>query len=422
MNPAVLSLVFVAVLMASLVVKLWLATRQMRHVAEHRAAVPAAFANTVTLEEHQKAADYTMAKLRLGLVTDTVGTIILLGWTLLGGLDGLNATIRHAVAPHWGSIPYELALIGAFMLISSLLELPFEIWRIFSLEQRFGFNRMTPSLFLMDMAKSLLLGIGIGTPIFALILWLMHAAGGLWWLWAWGATSAYLFVYFVLKPVLFDRFFNRFDPLPDGPVVERSRALMQRCGFRAQGFYVMDGSTRSGHGNAYFTGFGKTKRVVFFDTLLEHLNADEIEAVLAHELGHFKHHDLPKGLVIQFIVMFLGFALLGWLASQVGFYAGLNVMINPIASNDALALLLFLIVVPPFMYFVTPAFAAFSRRREFAADAYAKANASAVDLVRALVKLHTENKATLTFDPLFMRFYYSHPPTSARIAALGVAV
>jgi STE24 endopeptidase len=422
MNPAVLSLVFVVVLMASLVVKLWLATRQMRHVAEHRAAVPAAFASTVPLEAHQKAADYTMAKLRLGLVTDTAGTIILLGWTLLGGLDWLNATIRHAVAPHWGSIPYELALIGAFMLISSLLELPFEIWRIFSLEQRFGFNRMTPSLFAMDMAKSLLLGVGIGTPIFALILWLMHAAGGLWWLWAWGATSAYLFVYFVLKPVLFDRFFNRFDPLPDGPVVERSRALMQRCGFRAQGFYVMDGSTRSGHGNAYFTGFGKTKRVVFFDTLLEHLNADEIEAVLAHELGHFKHHDLPKGLVIQFIVMFLGFALLGWLAGQVGFYAGLNVMINPIASNDALALLLFLIVVPPFLYFVTPAFAAFSRRREFAADAYAKANASAVDLVRALVKLHTENKATLTFDPLFMRFYYSHPPTSARIAALGVAV
>jgi STE24 endopeptidase len=414
-------LVFVAVLMASLVVKLWLATRQMRHVAEHRAAVPAAFANSVTLEAHQKAADYTLAKLRFGLITDTFGTVVLLAWTLLGGLDWLNATVRHAVAPHWGGIPYELALIGAFMLISSLLDLPFELWRTFRLEERFGFNKTTPALFMADMAKSLMLGVGIGAPIFALILWLMHAAGSLWWLWAWGASSIYLVVFLVVKPVLIDPIFNRFDPLPDGPVVERSRALMQRCGFRAQGFYVMDGSLRSGHGNAYFTGFGKTKRVVFFDTLLEHLNADEIEAVLAHELGHFKHHDIPKGLAISLTVLFLGFALLGWLATQVGFYAGLNVMVNPLAPNDALALVLFMLAVPPFMYFVTPVFAALSRRREFAADAYAKANSNAVDLVRALVKLHTENKATLTFDPLFMRFYYSHPPTSARIAALGVA-
>jgi STE24 endopeptidase len=414
-------LVFVAVLMASLVVKLWLATRQMRHVAEHRAAVPAAFANIVTLEAHQKAADYTLAKLRFGLITDTCATAVLLGWTLLGGLDWLNIKVRHAVAPHWGGIPYELALIGAFMLVSSLLDLPFELWRTFRLEQRFGFNKMTPALFVVDMAKSLMLAVGIGAPIFALILWLMHAAGGLWWLWAWGVLTAFQLVAMVLYPTLIAPLFNKFEPLADESLISRVQALMQRCGFRARGFFVMDGSRRSAHSNAYFTGFGTAKRVVFYDTLLQRLNGDEVEAVLAHELGHFRHRHILKRLLVVFAFSLAGFALLGWLTSQVGFYAGLNVMINPIAPNDALALLLFMIAVPPFMYFITPAFTAMSRRAEFEADAFARSNSNAADLVRALLKLYEDNASTLTPDPLYVRFYYSHPPASARIAALGVA-
>jgi len=421
MNPAVVSLVFVVVLMASLAVRLWLATRQMRHVAEHRPTVPGAFANTVTLEAHQKAADYTLAKLRFGLATDTFATIVLLGWTLLGGLDALNATVRNAVAPAWGGIPYELALIGAFVLVGALLDLPFELWRIFRLEQRFGFNKITPMLFVMDTIKSLLLSVAIGGPILALILWLMHAAGTLWWLWAWGVLTAFQLLAMVVYPTLIAPLFNKFEPLADESLITRVQALMQRCGFRARGFFVMDGSRRSAHSNAYFTGFGTAKRVVFYDTLLKRLSGDEVEAVLAHELGHFHHRHIVKRLAVFFAFSLAGFALLGWLANQVAFYAGLNVMINAMVPNDALALLLFMIAVPPFMYFVSPLFAAMSRRAEFQADAFARSNASARDLVRALLKLYEDNASTLTPDPLYVRFYYSHPPASARIAALGVA-
>jgi STE24 endopeptidase len=421
MNPAVLSLVFVVVLMASLVVRLWLATRQMRHIAGHRAAVPAAFAGTVSLEAHQKAADYSLAKLRFGLLTDTVAAIVLLGWTMLGGLDALNVAVRDAVFPRWGGIPYELALIGAFVLVGAILDLPFELWRVFRLEQRFGFNRVTPMLFVADMARSLLLGVAIGGPLLALILWLMHAAGSLWWLWAWGVLTAFQGMAMVLYPTLIAPLFNKFEPLADESLIARVQALMQRCGFRARGFFVMDGSRRSAHSNAYFTGFGNAKRVVFYDTLLRRLDGDEVEAVLAHELGHFHHRHIVKRLSVFFAFSLAGFALLGWLANQVAFYAGLNVMINPIAPNDALALLLFLIAVPPFMFFVSPLFAAMSRRAEFEADDFARSNASARDLVRALLKLYEDNASTLTPDPLYVRFYYSHPPASARIAALGVA-
>jgi STE24 endopeptidase len=421
MNPSLVSLLFVAALMASLVVKLWLATRQMRHVAGHRDAVPQAFADRVSLPAHQKAADYTMAKLRFGLLADTANAAVLLAWTLLGGLDALNVVVREAVAPRWGGLAYELALVSAFLFIGMLIDLPLDLWRTFRIEQRFGFNKMTPLLFVADMAKSILLSVLIGGPLLAAVLWLMHAAGHAWWLWAWALLTAFQLLAMVLYPMLVAPLFNKFEPLRDDSLIARVQALMQRCGFRARGFFVMDGSRRSAHSNAYFTGFGAAKRVVFYDTLLARLNGDEVEAVLAHELGHFRHRHIAKRLAAIFTFTLAGFALLGWLAHQVGFYAGLNVMINALQPNDALALLLFLIAVPPFTFFVTPAFAAMSRRAEFEADAFARSNASAADLVRALLKLYEDNASTLTPDPLFVRFYYSHPPASARIAALGVA-
>ncbi|HEX4510065.1 MAG TPA: M48 family metallopeptidase [Burkholderiaceae bacterium] len=420
MNPSLVSLLFVGALMASLVTKLWLATRQMRHVAGHRGDVPPAFADRVSLQAHQKAADYTMAKLRFGLLADTLSAAILLGWTLLGGLDALNVVVRDAIAPRWGGLAYELVLVGAFMLVGMLIDTPLDLWRTFRLEQRFGFNKMTPALYLADMAKSLVLSILVGGPLLAVVLWLMHAAGRAWWVWAWALLTAFQLLAMVLYPTLIAPLFNKFEPLQDDSLVTRVQGLMQRCGFRARGFFVMDGSRRSAHSNAYFTGFGAAKRVVFYDTLLTRLSGDEVEAVLAHELGHFRHRHIAKRLAAVFAFSLAGFALLGWLAHQVGFYAGLNVMVNALEPDDALALLLFLIAIPPFMFFVTPAFAAMSRHAEFEADAFARSNASAPDLVHALLKLYEDNANTLTPDPLFVRFYYSHPPASARIAALGV--
>ncbi len=420
MNPVVLSLAFAAAVVASLLVNFWLASRQMRHVAAHRGAVPAAYAGRITLEAHQKAADYTIAKLRSGLVDDAFGTAVLIGWTLLGGLGWLNAHVRELVEPRWGAMAYQLALVGAFSLVGWLLELPFSLHGTFRLEQRFGFNKVTPGLWVADTLKGFVLALVIGTPLLALILWLMHAAGAAWWLWAWGALTAFQLLAMVVYPMLIAPLFNKFEPLTDEAVIGRVQALMQRCGFRAKGFYVMDGSRRSAHSNAYFTGFGAGKRVVFYDTLLKRLNADELEAVLAHELGHFAHRHLVQRIAMAFGFTFAGFALLGWLASQAGFYFGLGVVPNAAAPNDALALLLFMLAVPPFTFFISPLMAANSRKAEYEADAYARSKASAADLVRALLKMYEDNASTVTPDPLFVRFYYSHPPASARIAALGV--
>jgi len=421
MNPVALSLAFSAAILASLLVKFWLATRQMRHVAAHRGAVPAAFAGTVPLEAHQKAADYTVAKLRLAIVTDAFGSAVLIAWTLLGGLAWLNDVMLGLVAPHWGVMAYQLLLIGAFTLVGALLDLPFELYSTFRLEQRFGFNKTTPALYAADLAKSTLLGIAIGGPLLALVLWIMQATGTLWWIWAWGALTVFQLLAMVIYPTLIAPLFNKFEPLDDAALVTRVQSLMQRCGFRAKGFFVMDGSRRSAHANAYFTGFGAGKRVVFFDTLLKRLSGDEVEAVLAHELGHFAHRHIAKRVAMMLVFSFLGFALLGWLATQLGFYIGLGVTPNTFASNNALALLLFMMGLPPFMFFVSPIFASLSRRDEYQADAYARSNASATDLVRALLKLYEDNASTLTPDPLYVRFYYSHPPASARIAALGLA-
>jgi len=421
MNPVVLSLAFSAAILASLFVKLWLATRQMRRVAAHRGAVPAAFAATVALEAHQKAADYTLAKLRLGIASDAFGSAVLIGWTLLGGLAWLNGVLLDAVLPRWGGMAYQLLLVGGVMLIGGLLDLPFDLWRTFRLEERFGFNKTTPALYATDLVKSTLLGIAIGGPLLALVLWIMQATGAHWWIWAWVALTVFQLLSMVIYPTLIAPLFNKFEPLSDDALVARVQSLMQRCGFRAKGFFVMDGSRRSAHANAYFTGFGAAKRVVFFDTLLKRLNGDEVEAVLAHELGHFAHRHIAKRVVLMLAFSLAGFALLGWLATQPGFYAGLGVPPNMLASNDALALLLFTMGLPPFMFFVSPVFASLSRRDEYQADAYARSKADAADLVRALLKLYEDNASTLTPDPLYVGFYYSHPPASSRIAALGLA-
>jgi STE24 endopeptidase len=421
MQASVVSLVFAAMVLAWLAARLWLSTRQIRHVAHNRDRVPPAFAATVSLAMHQRAADYTIAKARFGLISMAFGTAVLLGWTLLGGLDVLNTAVRDAVLPHWGPMAYQLALLTAFTLIGSLIELPLELYATFGLEQRFGFNRMTPALYVSDLVKGLLLGAVVGLPLAALFLWIMGALGSTWWLWAWVAWVGFNLVLLVLYPTVIAPLFNKFEPLPDEALKARVQALMQRCGFAAKGLFVMDGSKRSAHANAYFTGLGAAKRVVFFDTLLSRLSAGEVEAVLAHELGHFRHRHVVKRMVAIFGASLAGLALLGWLAAQSGFYAGLGVSPNLAAPNDALALLLFSLALPPFMFFISPLAAHLSRRHEFEADAYACAQADGRDLASALLKLHEDNASTLTPDPLYVRFYYSHPPASERLAALPSA-
>ncbi len=421
MSSSFVTAAFAAALLLSLAVKLWLATRQMRHVARHRDAVPAAFAETVTLDAHRRAADYTLAKGRLGLVSTAFGTAVLLAWTLLGGLDLLNEALRDAVQPGYGVMAYQLALLAAFTLIGSLVELPLEWYATFRVEQRFGFNRMSLGLWLADLVKGAAVGAAIGLPLAALVLWIMGASGGLWWLWAWAAWVAFNLVLLVVYPTLIAPIFNKFEPLSDDSLKARVQALMQRCGFAAKGLFVMDGSRRSAHANAYFTGLGAAKRVVFFDTLLARLTPGEVEAVLAHELGHFKHRHVLQRIVGIFAFSLIGLALLGWLARNPAFYAGLGVAPNLGAPNDALALLLFMLALPPFTFFVSPLMAHFSRRHEFEADAYACAQADGRDLASALLKLQEDNAATLTPDPLYVRFYYSHPPASERLAALPLA-
>ncbi len=418
MPSETLTLAFVAALLASLATKLWLATRQMRHVAAHRDQVPSAFAGTVTLAAHRKAADYTLAKGRLGLLSLALGSAVLLGWTLLGGLDALNTLLLNSIQPRFGAMAYQLALLASFVFIGSLIELPLDWYSTFRIEQKFGFNRMTLRLWLADLTKGSAVGALIGLPLAAGILWIMGSSGGLWWLYAWVAWVAFNLVLLVLYPTVIAPLFNKFEPLPDEALKSRVQALMQRCGFAAKGLFVMDGSKRSAHANAYFTGLGAAKRVVFFDTLLQRLSPGEVEAVLAHELGHFKRRHVVKRMVGIFGMSLAGLALLGWLAGQSGFYSGLGVVLNLGSPNNALALILFMLVLPPFTFFISPLMAHVSRVHEFEADAYACAQADGRDLARALLKLHEDNAATLTPDPLYARFYYSHPPASERLAAL----
>jgi STE24 endopeptidase len=422
MHETWLTIAFAAALVASLGVKLWLATRQMRHVAAHRDAVPAPFDGTVPLSAHQRAADYTLAKGRFGLLSMAFGTAVLLGWTLLGGLDALNVAVRDMVQPRFGPMAYQLALLAAFALVSGALDLPFEAWRTFRIEQRHGFNRMTPRLFVADMLKGMALAAVLGLPLAALVLWIMAAAGPWWWLVAGVVWTGFQLLMLVLYPTVIAPLFNKFQPLPDEALRARVQALMQRCGFSAKGLFVMDGSRRSAHGNAYFTGLGAAKRVVFFDTLLAKLTPVEVEAVLAHELGHFKHRHVMQRMVLVFGASLAGLALLGWASGQAWFYTGLGVQPNLAAPNDALALLLFMLALPPFLFFLSPLAAVYSRRHEFQADAYACAQADGSALASALLKLHEDNASTLTPDPLYVRFYYSHPPAGERLAALKTQI
>ena len=417
----VFTVVFAATLVLGLLVRFYLATRQIRHVAQNRNAVPAAFAATISLASHQKAADYTITKARFGLLEMAFGVALVLGWTLLGGIDALNRAINGTGLASYGGLVPQLALLAAFAVISGLLDLPFTLYSTFKIEERFGFNKMTFNLWLLDAVKGILLGAVIGLPIVALILWLMSSAGSLWWLWAWGTWMGFNLLILVLYPTVIAPLFNKFKPLDDEALKARVTKLMQRCGFAAKGLFVMDGSKRSAHANAYFTGFGAAKRVVFYDTLLKQLSPAEVDAVLAHELGHFKHKHIIKRIVGMFAMSLVGFTLLGWLSSQIWFYTGLGIRPNLNGGNDALALLLFMLVVPLFSFFISPIFAQFSRKHEFEADAYAVAQTDGKDLQSALLKLYQDNASTLTPDPVFVKFYYSHPPASERLSRMNPA-
>jgi STE24 endopeptidase len=416
LNPSdTLTLIFALALTGSLLLKLWLTTRQIRHVATHRDTVPQAFASTITLQAHQRAADYTVAKTRFGLIELAWGAALTLAWTLLGGLSTLNGMLLDGMG---AGLWQQLALVGAFTAINTLLELPFSLYATFVIEERFGFNKTSAKLWVQDLIKSLLLGVLIGAPLLALVLWLMAAAGSLWWAWTWGVWMGFNLLAMLIYPTWIAPLFNKFQVLDDATLTERVRALMQRCGFQAQGFYVMDGSKRSAHANAYFTGFGASKRVVFYDTLLARLTPEEVDAVLAHELGHFKHKHILKRIVSIFGISLVGFALLGWASAQVWFYTGLGVMPNLAGANDALALLLFMLALPSFTGFLGPMFAQISRKHEFEADAYAMSQTRGADLASALLKLYEDNASTLTPDPLYVKFYYSHPPASERLGRM----
>jgi STE24 endopeptidase len=411
-----LTICFAAALVLGMWLKFWLATRQIRHVAQNRDAVPAAFAQTITLAAHQKAADYTVAKARVGILELALANAVLLGWTLLGGLDVLNRLLLDGLG---GGMLQQLALLAVFMLIGAVIDLPFTLYQTFVIEERFGFNKMSLRLWLADLAMSTAVGVLIGLPIAALILWLMGAAGSYWWLWAWAVWMGFNLLLLIIYPSFIAPMFNKFNPLEDESLKARVTALMERCGFAAKGLFVMDGSKRSAHANAYFTGFGAAKRVVFYDTLLAKLSADEVDAVLAHELGHFKHKHIIKRIVSLFALSLAGFALLGWLSVQTWFYTGLGVRPNMGAPNDALALLLFMMAVPVFTFFISPLSARISRKHEFEADAYAAEQTSGRDLSTALLKLYEDNASTLTPDPVFVTFYYSHPPASERLERMA---
>lgn len=406
---------FVIALLAMVATKLWLASRQIRHVAAHRGHVPERFAQTISLESHQRAADYTIARTRLAMAEIVVGAVLLVVLTLLGLLQWLDTAISGVLGHGFVA---QLALIASVGVITSLVDLPFDYYRQFAIEARFGFNRMTRKLFVLDLLKTVALGVALGLPLIAAVLWLMGRAGALWWLWAWVVWVGFNSLVLVLYPTVIAPLFNKFEPLDDATLRQRIEALMARCGFAAKGLFVMDGSRRSAHGNAYFTGFGAAKRIVFFDTLLARLSGDEIEAVLAHELGHFKRKHVLKRLVVTFLISLAALALLGWLAQHAWFYTQLGVVPSLAGGNEALALILFFLVLPVFVFFVSPLGSLSSRKHEFEADAFAAEQTRADDLVSALVKLYQDNASTLTPDPIYTAFYYSHPPASQRIDRL----
>ena len=415
MNTVSFSFLFAAMLLATLGVKLWLSARQLRHVAQHRDHVPAQFAQKIPLAAHQKAADYTIAKTQFNMILLVVNTAVLVGFTLLGGLQWLSEQISYLAGD---GMVYQLGLIVAVMLISSVIDLPFDYYKQFKLEEKFGFNKMKPALFFTDLIKNTVVSALIGLPLIWVILSVMEKAGDLWWLYAWGIWCVFQIFMLAFYQSVIAPLFNKFTPLEDTSLQTRIEGLMQRVGFASKGLFVMDGSRRSAHGNAYFSGFGAAKRIVFFDTLLARLAPSEIEAVLAHELGHFKLRHVIQRIAIVFALS-LGFlALLGYLKNQLWFYQGLGVtpMLN--ASNDAMVLILFMLSLPVFTFLLSPLTSIRSRKQEFEADAFAAKHSNAQDLISALVKLYEDNASTLTPDPLYSAFYDSHPPASIRVQRL----
>ncbi|MCW8841663.1 MAG: M48 family metallopeptidase [Gammaproteobacteria bacterium] len=406
------TLLFLGMLLLSVAIELWLLQRQLGHVAARRNEVPDAFAERISLSAHQRAADYTLSKARLARYEILYGALILLGLTLGGGLQWFDQLWRSLqLTPLLGGTGFILSVV----LVTSLLDLPFALYRTFRIEQRFGFNRTTLKLFFSDMLKQGLLMLLLGVPLIALVLWLMQSAGQWWWLYVWLVWSGFTLLMLWAYPAVIAPLFNKFKPLEDEQLRQRINALLQRCGFTSNGIFVMDGSRRSSHGNAYFSGLGSNKRIVFFDTLLESLNDDEIEAVLAHELGHFRRKHIRKRLVLMMLMSLAGLALLGWLVQQPWFFNGLG--INEPSMHAALVL--FLLVMPVFTFFVGPLMALSSRKHEFEADDFAAEHADARQLIAALVKLYEENASTLTPDPLYSSFHDSHPPAPVRVAHLS---
>ncbi|MDQ1834623.1 M48 family metallopeptidase [Massilia scottii] len=419
MSSLAFSILFVSFFILSLVLRFWLSSRQLRCVSAHRGAVPADFAEKIPLAAHQKAADYTAAKIHFGLLSLLFSSAVLIGFTLLGGLQWLAI----ALLPHTGNgIGFQVGLFVAFAAVSGVLDLPFDYYRQFVLEQRFGFNKMSLGLWIADALKGTALGLVLGLPLIWVVLELMEKSGNLWWLYTWLVWIGFQLVMMVIAPTLIMPLFNKFEPLKDDSLRQRIEGLMARVNFAAKGLFVMDGSRRSAHSNAFFYGFGANKRVVFFDTLIASLTQPEIEAVLAHELGHFKLQHNLKRMVIGSVVSLAFLALLGYLKNQAWFYSGLGFDPLPGVPSDAVALLLFMLVLPVFTFLFSPLTSISSRKHEFEADAFAATHTDARDLISALVKMYEENASTLTPDRLHSTFYDSHPPASIRIHQLNLAV
>ncbi|MBP9217219.1 MAG: M48 family metallopeptidase [Sterolibacterium sp.] len=421
MTSSLFSLLFLAAVVASFLLHAGLSWRQLRHVRAHRAALPVAFAQQITLTEHHKAADYSCAKARLAIVEQCIHTLFLLALTLGGGVQAIVDACMHVLPAQ--DYLYGLALVAAVMVLGFLVDLPLDLYRTFVLEARYGFNTLTARLYLADLCRQAVLSVLIGAPLLLAILWLMTQMGALWWLWVWLFWMGFNLLAVLLYPTLIAPLFNTFRPLEDSLLKARIEALLARCGFRASGLFVMDGSKRSTHGNAYFTGFGQARRIVFYDTLLERLTPPQIDAVLAHELGHYHHRHVWRRLMALALLTLLFFAALGGLIDAPWFYGGLGVVAPQFApmsaGGTALALLLFFLVVPSFTFLLSPALAQLSRRHEYQADTYAAAQTNAQDLVSALVRLYRDNAATLTPDPWHSLFHDSHPPAALRVAHLN---
>ena len=409
------SILFILALLLSLVIQLWLSNRQTNAVTASHHAVPDAFAEQITLEQHQKAADYTIAKLRIGKIELAYGAILLLGWTLGGGLELIDT---YARSYEYNEIITGLLVIFGIMLISGIIDLPFTLYRTFKIEQQFGFNRMTATQFIKDIIIQISLTLVLAVPLISGILWLMQDTSPFWWIYVWAALLSFGLLISWIFPTFIAPLFNKFMPLENEELRDRITSLMDRCGFASNGIYVMDGSKRSSHGNAYFTGLGKNKRIVFFDTLLETLDANEVEAVLAHELGHFKHHHVRKGLILNAVITLAGLAILAWLIKQEAFYTALGVS----HASTYMALILFSMVMPLFSIYLTPVMSYLSRKHEFEADSFAAEQSKPQTLIKALVKLYRDNANTLTPDSLYSAFHDSHPPAPVRVAHLSAKI